>query len=93
MTVLLSLGPVLLGYGPPIQANRTRDIRQNGVKYRPTGYTSASRLQQLNELHQKDLRINPLYVHILGLRMRHVLRADMFLALFLIVVFYVLRDP
>ena len=66
--VLLYLGPV----GPPFQANRPRDIRQNSAKYRPTVLPRASRLQLPGELHQKDLRINLVFMHILGLRMRHV---------------------
>ena len=92
--VLLILGPVLLYLGPvepPYWANRTLRIGQNSVKYSHTlGYRDTP-LQYTAELHQKDLRINLVLVHILGLRMRHVLRADTFLALFLIVGFYVSR--
>ena len=46
-------------------------------RYRP--------LQQNTELHQKDLRINLELVHILGMVHEAVSRADMFLALSLIV--------
>ena len=45
------------------------------------------------ELHQKDLRINLKYVQILGPGYEVILRADMFLALSLIVLFYHARDP
>ena len=64
------------------------DIRQNSVKYRPTVLSYASRLQQRAELHQKDLRISLYLVHIQGPENEADLRADMFLALFLIVAFY-----
>ena len=50
-----------------------------------------SPLQLAIELHQKDLRINPVLVHIWDPENEAVLRADMFLALFLIVRFYVSR--
>ena len=91
MTVL---GPVLLNLGPvslPIQANRTRNICQNSVKYRPTRQYPCSPLQLQSELHQKDLRINLKYVQIQGPENEAVLEADMFLALSLIVGFYVSR--
>ena len=65
----------------------------NSAKYRPTLRYSYRPLQQLVELHQKDLRINLVLGHFLGLRIRHVLRADTFLALFLVVGFNVPRDP
>ena len=93
MTVLLSSGPVLLNVGPPFQANRPRDIRQNSVKYRPTHRTTGSPLQRADELHQKDLRINLFLGHILGPGTEANLRADTFLALSLIVPYSVLRDP
>ena len=48
-------------------------------------------LQRDTELHQKDLRINPYLVQIQGPGIRPYLQADTFLALFLIVVFYVSR--
>ena len=91
MTVLLSLGPVLLSFGPVehcIQANTTVKHGQNSAKYRPTVLTRASRLQRNNELHQKDLRINLKYGSILGPESEVILGADTFLALFLIVVFH-----
>ena len=78
-------------FNMPIQANRTLRIGQNSVKYRPTASTSASPLQYASELHQKDLRINLEYCHILGLRTEANLRADTLLALSLIVGFYVSR--
>ena len=43
------------------------------------------------ELHQKDLRILPVFLHILGPGNQLYLEADTFLALFLIVVFSVSR--
>ena len=69
----------------PIQANRTRNLGQNSVKYRPTLRNSASPLQQDSELHQKDLRINLYLGHIWDPEIKAFLRADMFLALSLIV--------
>ena len=48
-------------------------------------------LQYNDELHQKDLRINPESVHILGPENELFLRADTKLALSLIVAFYVSR--
>ena len=54
---------------------------------------SASRLQYSDELHQKDLRIMPLFVHISGPENEAVLGADTFLALSLIVAYSVYRDP
>ena len=45
------------------------------------------------ELHQKDLRIIVEFPQILGPGIEVILEADMFLALSLIVPFYVHRDP
>ena len=59
MTVLLSLGPVSLTLGPPIQANSYEEYGQNSVKYRPALRYSGTPLQRDTELHQKDLRITP----------------------------------
>ena len=50
--------------------------------------TECQRLQQNTELHQKDLRILLVFMHILGPENEAVLQADMFLALSLIVRFY-----
>ena len=72
MTVLLSLGPVLLSWGPPIQANSFREIGQNSVKYRPTRRLPWRPLQFDGELHQKDLRILLYLGHIWGPAWRHV---------------------
>ena len=46
-------------------------------------------LQYSDELHQKDLRIMPVLLHIQGPENEAVLEADTFLALFLIVGFRV----
>ena len=90
MPVLLNLGPVLLYLGPsytPIQANRTRPHGQNSAKQCQTVTDSASRLQENTELHQKDLRIIPYLLQILGPGYEVISVADTFLALSLIVAF------
>ena len=92
-SVFHCFGTVLALFVPPIQANTTRVIGQNSVKYRPTAAITGSPLQLADELHQKDLRINLKYCHILGPETEADLRADMFLALSLIVPFNVPRDP
>ena len=94
IAVLLYLVPVLLYLVPvpyPYWANRVPSHGQNSVKQCQTVSDSASPLQQMSELHQKDLRINPLYLHILGPGSEGYLRADTFLALFLVVGFSVPR--
>ena len=86
--VLLNLGPVLLNYGPvivPIQANTMAKQCQNSVKTVPTVPYRPPPFQQRDELHQKDLRINLDFLHILGPGYEGYLQADMFLALSLIV--------
>ena len=90
--VLLSLGPVLLNLGPvytPIQANRTWSIGQNSAKQCQTVPYSANPLQHADELHQKDLRKLPYFLHILGPGTEVYLQADTFLALSLVVGFHV----
>ena len=51
-----------------------------------TGYRP---LHRTRELHQKDLRIIPYFMHILGPENEAISRADMFLALSLVVGFQV----
>ena len=85
---LLSSVPVPLNYGPwrpPIQANSLWDHGQNSVKQCQTVPDSVLPLQYASELHQKDLRINLVLLHIWDPENEAVLRADTFLALFLIV--------
>ena len=74
-------GTVLTLFGTPIQANRTRDIGQNSVKYRPTVPYTVPPFQQRTELHQFYLRINLELVHILGMVLRHVLQGGHVLGL------------
>ena len=75
--------------GPPYQANTTVQHGQNSVKQWPNSAKQCQRLHRNDELHQKDLRINVDFMHILGPENERVLRADMFLALSLIVSIYV----
>ena len=64
---------------------------QNSAKYRPTTIPTLLPLQHGVELHQKDLRINLVLVHFWDPEIKLFLRADMFLALILIVGFPVSR--
>ena len=41
-------------------------------QYRHIRASASQPLQQIDELHQKDLRINQYLVHILGMALRHV---------------------
>ena len=59
----------------------------NSAKYRPTTIYSMPPLQQTDELHQKDLRINLYLLQILGPGIEVISAADTFLALSLIVAF------
>ena len=81
------MGPV----GPPYQANTTAQHGQNSVKQCQQCHTQCQRLQRNTELHQKDLRIMSVLLQILGPENQRYLRADMFLALSLIVRFHVSR--
>ena len=65
----------------------------NSAKYRPIELYTDPPLHRADELHQKDLRIIPYFMHILGPENGSVLRADTFLALSLIVRNTVPRDP
>ena len=65
----------------------------NSAKYRPTELYTDPPLQHADELHQKDLRIIPYFMHILGPENEAVFGADTFLALSLIVRNTVPRDP
>ena len=88
--ILLNLVPVLLNLvpmGPCIQANTTREHGQNSAKQCQTATRQCQRLQKNAELHQKDLRINPYLLQILGPGYEAISRADTFLALSLIVAF------
>ena len=96
IAVLLNLVPVLLNLGPvpyPYWANTVLEHGQNSAKQCQTVTNQCQRLHQNAELHQKDLRINLKYGYILGPGSEGILRADTFLALSLIVRFYVHRDP
>ena len=62
---------------------------QNSVKYRPAWSYTVPPFHSSVELHQKDLRIIPGFLQILGPENEGILRADTFLALFLIVGIYV----
>ena len=66
---------------------------QNSAEQCHTPGTPTSPLQRADELHQKDLRIFPDFVHISGPGNQWYLRADTFRALSLIVEFNVPRDP
>ena len=66
---------------------------QNSAKYRPTVPYTAPPFHRASDLHQKDLRIIPVFLQILGPGYEVILRADMFLALSLIVAFPCTRDP
>ena len=57
----------------------------NSAKYRPTARYSSRPLHHSDELHQKDLRIIPVSVHILGPENELFIEADTFLALSLVV--------
>ena len=85
MTVLTLFGTVLTLFGPPYQANSFMEIGQNSAKYRPALRYTGRPFHRADELHQKDLRINLIFLQILGLRTEGILRADTFLALSLIV--------
>ena len=90
--ISLSLGPVLLNLGPvsyPYPANRVSHHGQNSAKQCQNGDTVPSRLQLATELHQKDLRKVAVLLQIWGPENEAVSEADTFLALFLIVGFYV----
>ena len=65
----------------------------NSAKYRPIARYSYRPLQHSIELHQKDLRIMTLFLHILGPGNEGISEADTFLALSLIVPLSVYRDP
>ena len=66
---------------------------QNSAEQCHTQYHTPPRLQQRDELHQKDLRIIPYLGHIWDPENELFQRADTFLALSLIVMNSVPRDP
>ena len=92
VAVLLYLVPVLLNLVPvpyPYWANTTVQHGQNSVKQCKQCQTECQRLHGNSELHQKDLRIIALFLHISGSRNKGNIEADTFLALSLIVAYSV----